>query len=73
MKELEFKKTITPSGEIHFLHIENGKKREQLLKDRMSGIISPLEFEKEQKKMRGGKYLQYIFTESQYLKATSIS
>lgn len=55
----------------HYHHIENGKKRDEILKKRMSGEMTQAEFEKEQKKMRGGKYLKFIFSESQYLKAIS--
>ena len=63
MKISDFKLSITGSGQRQYLHIESGEKRKQLLSDRMSGKITPQQFESEQKKMRGGKYLKYMYTE----------
>ena len=53
------------NGIRHYLHIATGEKRKQLLSDRMTGIITQQQFELEQKKMRGGKYLKYIYTEAE--------
>lgn len=69
MKKEDFEASITGSGITHYLHKENGVKRQQILQDRMSGKITQDEFEKEQRKMRGGKYLKYIFTEREYSEA----
>ncbi len=63
-----FKLSVTGSGKKQYLHVENGKKREELIKDRMAGKISPKLFEEEQAKMRGGKYLKYIYSESEFKK-----
>ncbi len=68
MKPEDFEQVST--GRVtQYHHIETGKKREQLIKDRISGRITPSEFEAEQKKMRGGKYLKMIYSEAQYLEA----
>jgi len=69
MKEEDFEEVQVNWKTTHFHHIENGKKREEILKKRMSGQMTQAEFEQEQKKMRGGKYLKYIFSERQYLQA----
>ncbi len=69
MKKEDFELSVTVSGVKQYLHIENGKKREQLLADRMSGEITPQQFANEQKKMRGGKYLKYMYSESEMNKA----
>jgi len=68
MIKKDFEKNITLSGVVQYLHVENGKKRGQLLKDRMNGKITPQCFENEQKKMRTGKYLKYIYSEAEYNK-----
>jgi hypothetical protein len=65
MKKEDFELSVTGNGETYYLHIENGKKRKQLLSDRMSGKISTQQFIIEQKKMRGEKYLKYIYTKSE--------
>ncbi|MBK9580234.1 MAG: hypothetical protein IPO40_24480 [Fibrobacteres bacterium] len=59
------------SKRIYFYrHIENGKKREQLIADVISGEVSKSEFAKLQEKMRGRSgYLKYIFSETEYKKA----
>lgn len=54
---------------IHYHHIESGKKREEILTKRMTGKMIQSEFDLEQKKMRGGEYLKYIYSERDYLKA----
>lgn len=68
MKEHDFKLSITGSGKRHYLHIENGEKRDQILQSVLTGKITKEEFAAEQKKMRGG-YLKYIYNEAQYSKA----
>jgi hypothetical protein len=65
MEREDFELSVTVSGIKQYLHIENGEKRKKLLKDRMEGTISSEEFMCEQKKMRGGKYLKYIYSESE--------
>ena len=69
MKREDFELSVMFSGVKHYLHIENGKKRKQLLTDRMNGEITPQYFINEQKKMRSGKYLKYIYSESEMNKA----
>lgn len=71
MKAEDFKISYCPSGKTQYLHIENGKKREQILNAMQNGTMTSEEFKSEQKKMRGGKYLKYIFSETDYLKSIS--
>ena len=66
MKATDFEIQVVPNGKKVYCHIENGKQRKQMLKDVMSGKISQEQFKKEQKKMRGGKYLKYHFSEQEY-------
>lgn len=50
-------------------HVAMGEKREQLMRDVMSGQISRADFVLLQKKMRGGSgFLKYIFSQSDYHK-----
>jgi len=65
MKREDFELSVTGSGKRQYLHIKSGKIRQQLLHDRLNGKISQQQFELEQKKMRGGKYLKYIYSESE--------
>ncbi len=73
MKKEDFEVVKVNHKTIHYHHIENGKKREEILKKRMSGEMTQKEFESEQRKMRGRKYLKYIFSERDYLKAIETS
>jgi hypothetical protein len=69
MNREDFELSITGSGEHHYLLKSAGEKRKQILQDRMSGKLSQEEFLKEQKKMRGGKYLKYIYSQAEMEKA----
>ena len=57
MKAEDFKISYCPSGKTNYLHIQNGKKREQILNAMQNGTMTSEEFKSEQKKMRGGNYL----------------
>lgn len=68
IKEEDFEKVMTVSGKILYRHIPSGIKRNQIINDVKSGKMSIEELKCEQKKMRSGKYLKYLYSEEQYLK-----
>jgi len=69
MKKEDFKFVPSNSDGNIYENIEAGEKRKQLLIDVMSGKISREFFSNEQKKMRRGKYLKVLYSESEYREA----
>lgn len=69
MKPEEFKKVHLLSGKVQYEHIESGNRRIKIISDFREGKITMSDFQEEQRKMRGGKYLKCLYSEPQYLKA----
>jgi hypothetical protein len=65
MKPEEFEQV----GSNQYRHIANGVKREELMRRVLNGSMSHLEFVELQKKIRGGKYLKYLYSKREYLSA----
>lgn len=66
MKESDFEVDHRYNGYNIYKHIENGKRREEIIEARRTGKMSHADFLSEQKKMRNKKYLQFLFSEKEY-------